>query len=512
MRYQINALEFFLRSLRASAGAICVNDRGVKYTYAEVFARARGIADAIVRAGNPPLTPVVIALPKSMDAVASILGTLLSGNVYVPVDVKSPDARLSAVRSQLGPHVVVSSHAVADSRPSLSDAAVMLEELPLSLGNSETAFTLGLVPSQVIDADPAYVIFTSGSTGVPKGVTISHRSIIDYIEWAQQEYSLAAADVMMSQAPLFFDNSTLDLYLTWAAGGCLFIPDDQVYMFPVQVLEAMLDHGVTTVFWVPSVLVNLANSGLLDRHRVPSLRRILFAGEPMPVPQINAWVRAYPECLFSNLYGPTEITVDCTAFTFREEYPGTVLPIGYACRNTDVLILDDAGQSCAAGQVGELCVRGSSLALGYWNDEAMTSRVFMQNPLNARYRDLIYRTGDLAHRDEAGCITFIGRRDTQVKHMGYRIELGEIEAALVQHPQVAAACVVHFADQNRLAAAVVAKEAGSPSDADVRRFLLERVPRYMVPHVVIPVQALPMNANGKVDRTEVSRRIRSGVE
>ncbi len=502
MAYQIHAIDYFLASARKYPQNVALLDRGMPLTYEALEGRARALAAGVIgKLAGQRRKPVVLALPKDADAVTAILATQWAGHVYVPVDIKVPPERLAKICGQLGDCLIITRRDIGLKLPDGlgSDRCLFLEDLagtpPCSLPPSREA----------IDSDPLYVIFTSGSTGIPKGVTVSHRSVIDYIEWARAEYDPEPSDVMMSQAPLYFDNSTLDLYLTWSAGGCLYLPEDRVYMFPVEILEAMRAHAVTTVFWVPSVLTSLANSNLLQQQRVPTLRKILFAGEPMPVPQINAWVKAYPEALFSNLYGPTEITVDCTAYTFRTLCESSTLPIGRPCRNTDVLILSEDNKTCDPDEVGELCVRGSSLALGYWGDPGKSAQVFVQNPLHSDFRDLIYRTGDLVRQDASGLIYFVGRKDSQIKHMGYRIELGEIEAATLQHDAVANACVCYLRERSQIACIAVARPGHDVTAVDLKKFLATKVPRYMVPAVISLMDALPTTPNGKTDRLQVER-------
>lgn len=501
MSYQIRAIDYFLDSVSRHPNHIAICDRGESYTYEKLHSRAVEIAQKLNQHKTTKQYPVLIALNKGFEAVASILATQLAGHIYVPIDVQSPSPRLLAITEQLGDFMAISNTEIMGKLTCMDEAiyTINLDNIQANTSKFELEVNTG------IDTDPLYIIFTSGSTGTPKGVTISHRSVIDYIEWAKQNYPMTTSDIMMSQAPFYFDNSTLDLYLTWANGSSLLIPDDKVYMFPVQVLETMNQYKVTTIFWVPSVLINIANSGLLPQINVPTLHNILFAGEPMPVPQINEWVKNYPGCLFSNLYGPTEITVDCTAYTFFEPFSGTNLPIGYACRNTNVIILNEQKLPCNPNEIGELYVRGSSLALGYWNDLDKTEKAFIQNPLQKNYRDLLYKTGDLVKRNESGLITFIGRIDTQIKHMGYRIELGEIESCISQHPHIALACAIYIKEKNKITCFVSAKIDTTIDIIELKNFLSARLPRYMIPSIINIVDHMPMNANGKIDRIKLSQ-------
>jgi acyl-CoA synthetase (AMP-forming)/AMP-acid ligase II len=265
----------------------------------------------------------------------------------------------------------------------------------------------------------------------------------------------------------------------------------------------MRDSGVTTIFWVPSVLVAIANSGLLSKIRVESLKRILFAGETMPVSKINEWVEAYPGCMFSNLYGPTEITVDCTFFTFYERFEGEHLPIGFPCRNTDILLLNESDNRAKYGEIGELCVRGSSLALGYWNDADKSNSVFVQNPLNPSYRDLIYRTGDLARYDQEGRLIFLGRKVTQIKHMGYRIELGDVDAAISGHEKIASVCTLYLEDSRELVAVIVSKSGEELAAAELKKYCAQKLPKYMIPSRFLRLEELPLTQNGKIDRLKL---------
>ncbi|MBU3633162.1 amino acid adenylation domain-containing protein [Polynucleobacter sp. AP-Feld-500C-C5] len=508
MAYQIHAIDFFLKSVAKFPQEYVIHEHDRSYTYIELHKRAQEIAALLLSLHLQPLHPIVIALPKCFDAIASIIATQLVGHIYVPVDINSPPARIETILNIIGNHTIITSNDISDKFYFLkSNFHVVNIDL-----KPENSFIppLNFRPSTV-DIDPLYIMFTSGSTGAPKGVTISNRSVIDYIEWALETFPVSSSDITMSQAPLYFDNSTLDLYLTWATGSSLFIPSDHIYSFPVEVLEEMKARNVTTIFWVPSVLTHLANSDLLDSIKVDSLRNILFAGETAPVKQINKWIKCYPNCLFANLYGPTEITVDCTAYIMNGPYRGTSLPIGYACKNTKIYVLSEDDEICEPDQIGELCVSGSSLALGYWNDPDKTNQLFTQNPSHNMYRDLIYRTGDLVKRDADGLITFIGRKDSQIKHMGYRIELGEIEAVVTQHPQIASAGVVYLPQDKIIACAIVLKTNEKIEMLSIRKYLSSRLPTYMIPKSIQVISNLPLNANGKVDRNTLNHIIKNKI-
>jgi acyl-coenzyme A synthetase/AMP-(fatty) acid ligase len=285
-----------------------------------------------------------------------------------------------------------------------------------------------------------------------------------------------------------------------AKGATIVIIPDKLAIFPAKLMEFVAREGVNFLFWVPSVMVNIANLGLLEKIPLPDLRTIFFAGEVFPTRHLNQWRQALTDVSFVNLYGPIEIHVDCTFYVVEGEIADDQpLPIGKPCRNTDIIILNEVDQRCAAGEQGELCVRGSSLSSGYWNDPEKTSRAFVQNPLNTCYPELIYRTGDLAVRRVDGLIYLVGRKDYQIKHMGYRVELPEIEHQVLRIPGIANACVVY--DNSKKAITLFYQPSGKDvSQATIRRALSEIFPKYMLPTAYHSMEGLPMNANGKIDR------------
>jgi len=509
-----NINEYVLSAAARYPNKLAVEDDLTSLNYQDLVRRSALLSNELVRAGLKKNIPVIILIPKSCEAVIGIVATIFSGGVYVPVDVTSPIERLKSVFKQLGDAFVACTDATIMKARELvenENKIICLNTVSNGKGLKEDMLTLmdrvRERTKQVIDQDPCYVIFTSGSTGVPKGVTIAHRSVIDYIEWAKSEYPVNNSHRLANQAPFYFDNSTLDLYLTFSTGASLHLPQDKVYAFPKLALDYLSQRNISTIFWVPSVLVSIANSGLLEKMPPKALKHVLFAGEQMPVPQINTWIRALPGVLFSNLYGPTEVTVDCTAYTFYEPYEGDILPIGHACRNTDVLIINDLGVECVENEIGELYVRGSSLSLGYWNDKGKTDSVFIQNPLEKRFRDMVYRTGDLVRRDKCGCISFLGRKDSQIKLNGYRIELGEIEAAAARVDGVARSAAI-LDGRRRLIVLFVEIMEGFEFDlVKIRRELGQLIPKYMLPGEVVSIPAFELNQNGKIDRMKLGKTL-----
>src|SRR5690606_34008711 len=312
------------------------------------------------------------------EAVISFLATLYSGNCYAPLDTKNPISRIGSILQALDPICIITNNAHIGNmkKCGLNIDLINIDDFDYArTGNQEFNY------KRCIDTDPAYIIHTSGSTGTPKGVAISHRSIFDYIHWAIDTFKITENEATANQAPFIFDNSTRDIYLMIFTGATLYLIPEQLFMFPAKLLEFINKNQINFICCVPSVLVNVANLKLLDTLKIPSIKKVLFAGEVMPTQHLNYWINNLDKkVLFANLYGPTEITVDCTYHIVDREYrDDEVLPIGKACRNSDVLILNSENNICTLGEQGELCVRGSSLALGYWNDFERTNLVFTQN-------------------------------------------------------------------------------------------------------------------------------------
>ncbi|MCM1193157.1 MAG: AMP-binding protein [Butyrivibrio sp.] len=288
-----------------------------------------------------------------------------------------------------------------------------------------------------------------------------------------------------------------DLYCTIRNGATLHIIPDGWFAFPIKVLEYIREHKVNAIFWVPSALIVAANLKAVREVDVTCLKKIMFCGEVMPVKQYNIWKRYVPEARYVNYYGPSETTYASTYYIIDREFGNEdTLPIGRAAVNTGVLILDGEDKPCARGETGELCIRGSGVALGYYNNPQKTAEAFVQNPLSLFYRDLMYRTGDLVRENAYGEIEYVGRKDFQIKHMGYRIELGEIEHAAMNVKDMERCCCIY----NDRKQTIILLYEGRVAVDTIREELKNRVPEYMVPGSIFQLEAMPMNANGKIDR------------
>jgi amino acid adenylation domain-containing protein len=364
-----------------------------------------------------------------------------------------------------------------------------------------------------IETDLAYILYTSGSTGDPKGVMISHRTIFTFVDWCSETLQVTEHDRVTSHAPLHFDLSTFDIFVTIKAGGTVVLVPETHSVFPLELVRLIQREAVSIIYMVPSILSMMVTYGKLDTHDLSKLRMVLFAGEVFPIKYLRKLVDFMPHCSFYNLYGPTETNV-CTYYQVQEKdlLPELTIPvpIGVACENMEVFALDEGGQRVTEiGQEGELWVRGSCVAEGYWGDEEKTARGFAQNPLHNHFRDISYRTGDIVTLDEDGKNwRFIGRRDHMIKSRGYRIELGEIEAALYGHASVKEAAAVAIPDDllgNRIKAFVVPVEKNGLTVQELQAFCREKLPRYMAPEIIEFRSELPKTSTGKVNRSELVR-------
>ena len=480
---------------------LAITDGENSVTFSEWKNKALRIADVIEKHMKKHGCPILVYLPKGTDVVVSFAAILYSRNYYTPTDVEFPFRKVKGILNALQPELIVSTH---DCAKKLLDNGVDSESI---LYIDDIDFSVPIVEKnrlkKIIDVDLAYVFFTSGSTGVPKGVAITQRSIIDYIDWAAEEFDITEKERIANQAPFYFDNSILDIYLCMSKGATLFITPRKVMNFQVKLLEYLQENQINFIFWVPSALVATANSGLLERFDLSELRKVLFCGEVMPNAQLNIWRKALPDVQYANLYGPTEITDVCCYYKvnrdFADEEP---LPIGQGCRNTQIILLDDNNEAIEEqGEIGELCVRGTSLSVGYYANYEKTKEVFVQNPLNPYYEEKIYRTGDLAHYNQYGEIMFDGRKDFQIKYKGYRIELGEIELALIAIKGVNDGCVVYNEVKEEIVAFYTGKEYVDKKF--LRKELIQYLPQYMVPRKYIKLEKLLYNDNGKIDRKKL---------
>jgi amino acid adenylation domain-containing protein len=499
---------------------------GCLLTYQELDRLSNKLARALLRLGVAPGERVAILAPKSAAAVLGVYGALKAGACYVPLDHKAPAGRLSHIVRDSGAAVIVADGARASQAATLADAVprppgVVVVSVP-DPEHDEAAGVpargAALVPwtavsgesgeplaeERAIETDLAYILYTSGSTGIPKGVMVSHRNSLTFVDWAAAAAGLGEQDRVCSPAPLHFDLSVFDIFAACRAAACLTVPPDGVTTFPISIARWLEAEQISVWYSVPSVLALLACYGSLQQFDLSGLRMVIFAGEVFPPKHLARLMAELPHARYLNWYGPTETNV-CTAFEVPAGWADAQpVPIGKACANTEVFAVTSEGRRVSRpGEVGELYVRGPSLMRGYWGQPAKTSEALVRNPFRAEYDELVYRTGDLVTLESAGNYAYLGRRDGMVKVRGYRVELGEVEATLYRHPAIREAAVLPVPDEllgSRLRAVVTTDDAGNLTRENVLDHCRRWLPSYMVPDIVEFREALPRTSTGKVDR------------
>ena len=498
-----------------------VSDGKDTFAYAELARVAGLICAELEDAGVARGDRVGVLAPKSCATVGALYGIMWSGGAYVPLDVGAPTARVAYMIRNCGMKALVARAGYAARLAGQlegsglqrvivldeqADTAALTAKLGVPVVNWSQVSTRSPVaaPRPVSENDLAYILYTSGSTGEPKGVMISHRNALAFVEWSRDTVGVTRDDRLSSHAPFHFDLSVFDLYVAALCQATVSIVPDGVTLFPAALAEWIEKDGITVWYSVPSILVQMMERGQIERFAYPRLKKMCFAGEVFATKYLRQWMHKLPAARWFNLYGPTETNV-CTYY----EVPGPPasdepISIGFGSSGDTIYLVEDDGRVLTEpGQVGEIWVDGPTVALGYWSDAEKTAARFVTAPQITGSNRRLYRTGDMAAWDAERKLIFKGRRDHMIKSRGYRIELGDIESAAYKHPAVQEACAVPIPDPaigNRIRL-IVALHAGRELTKDaLERHMLDAVPRYMVPQEVEFLASLPKTSTGKIDR------------
>lgn len=494
---ETNVLEFLENASDIYGNKTAVKDGNVECTFSELCSNAKRVGSALLEKqifGRA----IPVYMEKGIEALEAFWGITYAGGCYSLMNPIQPSARIEKILDILNAPCLITNH---DSYAGLSDVKykgqILFVEDLIQYQVDEDG--INRVRERSIDIDALYVNFTSGSTGIPKGVVVSHRSVIEFMRCFVSIFHITSEDIIGNQAPFDFDVSVKDIYSMLMTGATVCIIPKDFFSFPKKILDILVQEKVTTLIWAVSALCTISSLRGFTYKIPTAVNKVLFSGEVMPLKHLQEWRQALPQAMFVNLYGPTEITCNCTYYKVEQECQGTI-PIGKAFPNEKVFLLNESqNEVCAVNVEGEICVAGTTLALGYYGDLERTQNVFVQNPLNSYYHELIYRTGDIAYYREDGNLVYVGRKDLQIKHLGHRIELGELETYIGMMQGIDRVCCLY----DDIKQQIVTVYQGKAEKSDIKKELRKKVVKYMIPQRYIIVEQMPLTPNGKIDRKQL---------
>lgn len=492
----INVISYLESASRQCPESIAVADCSISMTYSKLWTCAASAGSAIYGRLGKVNNPIAVCIKHNVADIIAFYSVAFSGNFYVPIDMSLPAERINQMIEIIKPVAVI-------TQEDNSDAFAGIPQW--SVGELIASEAAPVYPwKECKDTDLLYVIFTSGSTGEPKGVAISHRSVIDMAEQFSNTFHFDATSVFGNQAPFDFDVSVKDIYISVRNKGRMEILENKLFSFPKLLVERLNERQINTVIWAVPAMNIISGLRGFRGERPNYLKKVMFSGEIMPMKTLKYWMDELEGVQFVNLYGPTEITCNCTYYPIDSfEQLQDAVPIGKGFPNCSVFLVSDGRQVCADDIVGEICVTGSCLAQGYYNRIDLTNEAFPQNVLNSSYPERMYKTGDLAYYKN-GLLFFMGRRDSQVKHMGHRIELTEIVLCANAIDHVTSSVCVYDEEKSR----IVLFYQGKAEEFDLRNCLKEKLPKYMLPSLIKRVETFPKTRTNKIDNKQLLKELK----
>lgn len=495
-----NVLEYLEKTVKKYPDKIAFVDEKEKITFNECYLNALKIGNYFIKE-KIYKEPIYIFMNKSINMLQSFFGVLYSGNFYVPIDINMPIERINLIINNVNAKYLIYDIENLDKVNCLKfEGKSILYNTLLEIDID--MFNINCVKNKVIDTDPVYISFTSGSTGIPKGVVGYHRGIIDYIDNLSKVLNIDENTVFGNQSPLHLDACMKEIYCTLKCASTTYLIPKKLFSFPVQLVKYLNDNKINTICWVVTALQTISSFGTFNEIIPKYLHTIAFGSEVFLAKQFNIWKKTLKNSRFINLYGPTEATgMSCYYEVDKILEENEKIPIGKPFLNTDIFLLNDNGELVKNGEEGEIYIRGTCITYGYYNDFDKTSEVFVQNPLNNYFREIVYKTGDIGKYDENGILHFISRKDYQIKHMGHRIELGEIDVNTSKIEKIKDCCTIYSKNDNK----IVLYYCGEIKKIDIMKKLRDILPKYMLPNVIIQLDNIPLLSNGKKNRIELEK-------
>ncbi len=494
-----NVLSYLENSATKYKDKLAVIEEEKNITYEDLCFKSKSVG-TFLASKNINEELIIIFMDKGIDTLISFYGSVYSNCYYSLINPELPEVRIESIKQTTNTKYVITNDEYFELAKKYFDGYEIYNISEIVKTKVDEAIIKKCAQNH-IDCNPLYVNFTSGSTGNPKGVVVSHRSVIDFIDKFTELFDFNENDMIGNQAPFDFDVSVKDIYSAIKVGATLVIIPKKYFSSPSKLLDYICDNKVTTMTWAVSALCLITTFHGLD-YKVPStVNKVIFSGEVMPLKHLKQWMEHLPNAMFVNVYGPTEITCNCTYHIIdRERNYEDKIPIGLPFPNEKIHLLDENNKEIIkANEVGEICVGGTCLGLGYYNNKEQTEKAFVQNPNNKNYIDLIYRTGDLGYYNENNELVFNGRKDFQIKFQGHRIELEEIDKALMKVDKVIRSCTIFQEEKNKLFGFYI----GDIDNKELHSKLKEILPVYMIPTKLIKMDEFPMTKNGKIDRKKL---------